>query len=122
MLRNPQLYGVGIDESESDPQLAERRADLAHSAAMLLDKHNLIKYDRKTGNLQATDLGRIASAFYVTYNTLATFNDHLRPTMVRPLLYRDPLPFLRFEQWECGDVCHSPFLRLRTNAHADHMQ
>jgi len=81
MLRNPQLYGVGIDESESDPQLAERRADLAHSAAMLLDKHNLIKYDRKTGNLQATDLGRIASAFYVTYNTLATFNDHLRPTM-----------------------------------------
>jgi pre-mRNA-splicing helicase BRR2 len=82
MLRNPQLYSVGIDESDTDPQLTERRADLAHSAATLLDKHSLIKYDRRTGNLQATDLGRIASAFYVTYNTLATFNDHLRPTMV----------------------------------------
>lgn len=82
MLRNPSLYGIPVDESESDPQLSERRADLVHTAATLLDKHNLIKYDRKTGNLQATDLGRIASAFYVTYTTLATFNDHLRPTMV----------------------------------------
>jgi len=81
MLRNPQLYGVPVDEAESDTQLSERRADLAHTAASLLDKNNLIKYDRKTGNLQATDLGRIASAYYVTYTTLATFNDHLRPTM-----------------------------------------
>jgi pre-mRNA-splicing helicase BRR2 len=84
MLRNPSLYGVPIDEVDSDPQLSERRADLVHTAATLLDKHNLCKYDRKTGNLQSTDLGRIASAFYVTYTTLATFNDHLRPTMVTP--------------------------------------
>jgi pre-mRNA-splicing helicase BRR2 len=84
MLRNPSLYGVPIDEVDSDPQLSERRADLVHTAASLLDKHNLCKYDRKTGNLQSTDLGRIASAFYVTYTTLATFNDHLRPTMVTP--------------------------------------
>jgi pre-mRNA-splicing helicase BRR2 len=36
----------------------ERRTDLAHSAAVILDKNNLIKYDRRSGNLQATDLGR----------------------------------------------------------------
>lgn len=55
--------------------------DLAHTAATLLDKHNLIKYDRRTGQFQVTDLGRIASHYYVTYTTIATFNEHLKPTM-----------------------------------------
>ena len=59
----------------------ERRKDLVHTAAVLLDRHNLIKYDRRTGNMQATDLGRIASYYYITYRTLATFNEHLKPTM-----------------------------------------
>lgn len=31
--------------------------------------------------VQATDLGRIASYYYVTYRTLATYNEHLKPTM-----------------------------------------
>jgi pre-mRNA-splicing helicase BRR2 len=63
------------------PILQERRIDLVHTAAAQLDKHNLVKYDRRMGNFQATDLGRIASYYYITYNTLATFNEHLRPTM-----------------------------------------
>lgn len=41
----------------------------------------LRSYDRRTGNLQATDLGRIASHYYITHTTLAAFNDHLKPTM-----------------------------------------
>ncbi len=61
--------------------MQERRLDLAHSAAVLLDKNNLVKYDRRTGNLQPTDLGRIASYYYVSYHTIATFNEHLKPTM-----------------------------------------
>ena len=59
----------------------ERRLDMAHTAATLLDKNNLIKYDRRSGNLQVTDLGRIASHYYVTYQSIATFNEHLKPTM-----------------------------------------
>lgn len=30
---------------------------------------------------QPTDLGRIASHFYVSYTTIAHFNEHLKPTM-----------------------------------------
>ena len=30
---------------------------------------------------QATDLGRIASHYYINYHTLATYNEHLRLTM-----------------------------------------
>ncbi len=80
MLCNPQLYGVPIDAVDADPVLKERRMDLAHSAAALLDKHSLIKYDRRSGSLQSTDLGRIASHYYVSIDTIAAFNEHLRPT------------------------------------------
>lgn len=52
-----------------------------HTAAVMLDRNNLVKYDRRTGALQSTDLGRIASQYYVSPNTIAAFNDHLRPTM-----------------------------------------
>lgn len=31
--------------------------------------------------MQATDLGRIASHYYITYSTLASFNEGLKPTM-----------------------------------------
>ena len=31
--------------------------------------------------VQSTDLGRIASHYYVSYHTLATYNEHLRVTM-----------------------------------------
>lgn len=47
-----QLYGVPKDVAATDPRLLERRLDLAHSAAVLLDKNNLIKYDRRSGNFQ----------------------------------------------------------------------
>ena len=48
MLRSPQLYGVA--SLKDDPLLEKRRADLVHSAAVVLDKCQLIKYDRKSGN------------------------------------------------------------------------
>jgi len=52
-----------------------------HSAANLLDKNNLIKYDRKTGYFQVTDLGRIASYYYISHGTISTYNEYLKPTM-----------------------------------------
>ena len=81
MLRNPTLYGVSIDAVEDDPVLEQRRADLIHTAAAQLDKSGLIRYDRRSGALQGTDLGRIASTYYVSHGTLMAFNQHLKPTM-----------------------------------------
>ncbi|KAK4355976.1 hypothetical protein RND71_024947 [Anisodus tanguticus] len=81
MVRNPTLYGLAADALKTDYALEERRADLVHSAAMLLDKNNLVKYDRKSGYFQVTDLGRIASYYYITHGTISTYNEHLKPTM-----------------------------------------
>lgn len=52
-----------------------------HAAANILDWNNLIKYDRKTGYFQVTDLGRIASYYYVSHRTISTYNECLKPTM-----------------------------------------
>ncbi|PON75800.1 hypothetical protein PanWU01x14_040600 [Parasponia andersonii] len=81
MIRNPTLYGLEADVLKRDIMLEERRADLIHSAATILDKNNLIKYDRRSGYFQVTDLGRIASYYYVTHGTISTYNEHLKPTM-----------------------------------------
>lgn len=43
MLRSPQLYGVPLGAVEADPLLQQYRLDLAHSAALLLDKYSLIR-------------------------------------------------------------------------------
>ncbi|KAF8970308.1 Sec63-domain-containing protein [Flammula alnicola] len=79
MLKSPALYGVG---------LIQKRADIAHSAAVLLEKCQLIKYERSTGRFTSTELGRIASYYYVTYNSMMVYNQHLRPTMSTLELFR----------------------------------
>ncbi|GAB2300493.1 DExH-box ATP-dependent RNA helicase DExH12 [Dionaea muscipula] len=81
MLRNPMLYKLPADVLTKDITLEERRSNLIHSAATILDKNNLIKYDRKGGYFQVTDLGRIASYYYITRGTIATYNEDLKPTM-----------------------------------------
>eukprot|EP01127_Copromyxa_protea_P004841 TRINITY_DN1465_c0_g2_i1.p1 TRINITY_DN1465_c0_g2~~TRINITY_DN1465_c0_g2_i1.p1 ORF type:complete len:2175 (-),score=565.90 TRINITY_DN1465_c0_g2_i1:144-6668(-) len=78
MLRNPELYG--ILDIENDRTLKQRRYDLIHSAATVLAKNNLINYDRKSGNFQVTDLGRIASHYYIAHHSMSVYNEHLKPT------------------------------------------
>lgn len=51
-------------------------------------QNNLIKYDRRTGNFQVTDLGRIASHYYIVHSSMATYNDYLRPSMTDIELFR----------------------------------
>ena len=52
-----------------------------HTAAVLLEKTSLIKYDRRSGGFKSTELGRIASHYYIAYTSMATYNQHLRPNM-----------------------------------------
>ena len=81
MRKNPQLYGITLDDKEDDPELTQRRTDLIHTAASMLDKASLLKYDRRTGNFESTDLGRVASHYYLTSGTIQQFNEGLKPTM-----------------------------------------
>ena len=87
MLRSPGLYSVGADYEE-DSALEQKRVDLIHSAAIVLEKSNLIKYDKKSGKLQATELGRIASHYYITHSSMLTYNHHIQPSITPIELFR----------------------------------
>jgi pre-mRNA-splicing helicase BRR2 len=83
MLRSPGLYSVGA-EYEDDEALEQKRVDLIHSAATVLEKSSLVKYEKKTGKLQPTELGRIASHYYITHNSMLTYNHHIQ-SMITPI-------------------------------------
>ncbi|KAH8657646.1 Sec63 Brl domain-containing protein [Tricladium varicosporioides] len=87
MLRSPGLYSVGADYEE-DKALEQKRVDLIHSAAVVLEKSNLVKYDKKTGRLQSTELGRIASHYYITHSSMLTYNHHIQPSITPIELFR----------------------------------
>ena len=88
MLRNPSLYNITADELKEDPYLEQKRIDLIHAAATILDKCNLIKYEKKTGRFQGTELGRIASHYYISHSSMSTYNQHLKPMMSLVDLFR----------------------------------
>ncbi|ESN94050.1 hypothetical protein HELRODRAFT_102998 [Helobdella robusta] len=85
MIHSPALYSVPVD---SDLLLEGYRSDLIHTAASLLDKHNLIRYDKKAGHFQVTELGRIASYYYISHETIATYNQQLKPMLSEIELFR----------------------------------
>jgi pre-mRNA-splicing helicase BRR2 len=87
MLRSPGLYSVGVDYAE-DEALEQKRVDLVHAAAVVLERCNLAKYDKKSGHLQSTELGRIASHYYISHNSMATYNLHIQPGISAIELFR----------------------------------
>jgi len=83
MLRNPALYGIPDPENtlREDQTLKQHRMDLVHTAACMLEKSHLIRYDRRSGMIHSTPLGRVASQFYISHSSMAVYNRHMRPTM-----------------------------------------
>ncbi|KAJ6085140.1 hypothetical protein N7499_004769 [Penicillium canescens] len=87
MLRSPGLYSVGADY-QNDDALEQKRVDLIHSAAAVLEKAGLVKYEKKTGRLQSTELGRISSHYYIGHNSMLTYAQHLQPSITTIELFR----------------------------------
>lgn len=68
IVRNPQFY-----RSQSE----NYRETLAHSALTVLSKDKLIHYNG--GRCSATELGRIASDFYIAHDSMKVYNSQLKP-------------------------------------------
>ncbi|KAL6450180.1 BRR2 Pre-mRNA-splicing helicase BRR2 [Candida maltosa Xu316] len=80
MLQSPSLYGVEADyDFKNDPTLYNRRADLIYTALLLLHENKLIVYDPPSGSVKSTELGRIASYFYINYETINLYGKMLKP-------------------------------------------
>lgn len=79
MCKNPLCYGLKMDDVMNDPQLTQKRRDLIVQAAQLLDRCMMCRYDPGSGNLGVTDLGRVASHYYIKHGTIEAFNSMLAP-------------------------------------------
>ncbi|CAA0836045.1 U5 small nuclear ribonucleoprotein helicase [Striga hermonthica] len=81
MKMNPLAYGIGWDEVIADPSLSLKQRALISDAARALDKAKMMRFDEKSGNFYCTELGRIASHFYIQYSSVETYNELLRRHM-----------------------------------------
>lgn len=77
MKQNPVAYGIKLDTLYEDPQLSMERLNLVTNAANILDRCLMVRYNEKSGNLGVTDLGRVASHYYIKYSTIEAFNTML---------------------------------------------
>ncbi|KZV56545.1 hypothetical protein F511_16144 [Dorcoceras hygrometricum] len=81
MKMNPLAYGIGWDEVMADPSLSLKQRSLVSDSARALDKAKMMRFDEKSGNFYCTELGRIASHFYIQYSSVETYNEMLKRHM-----------------------------------------
>ncbi|XP_074602133.1 U5 small nuclear ribonucleoprotein l(3)72Ab [Brevipalpus obovatus] len=87
--KNPNTYGISLAGSGSKKEIITNfMKRLLFTAASLLDKSGLIKFERRSGYFQGTELGRIASHYYCTHQSMATYNNLLKPYLSEIELFR----------------------------------
>lgn len=75
MLKAPQMYRVGT--YNDDPTYRHRRMEIMHTVLELLQKYGLAKY--RDGNVLPTEIGKIASDFYISAQSMSTYTKQLKP-------------------------------------------
>uniref|UniRef100_A0A158Q7W7 Activating signal cointegrator 1 complex subunit 3 n=1 Tax=Elaeophora elaphi TaxID=1147741 RepID=A0A158Q7W7_9BILA len=75
---NPLAYGIPRVQLERDPDLYEYFTQMMIEAAEKLDRNQMIRYDSMNGYVASTDLGRIASNYYLKYETIEVFMNGMR--------------------------------------------
>ncbi|KAJ6539226.1 Sec63-domain-containing protein [Mycena capillaripes] len=81
MRKNPLIYGISRDATGDDPQLGNKRNELICAAAQKLSDAGMIIFDRLSGDLTITDLGRIAAKYYIRHTSIEIFNKEFRQKM-----------------------------------------
>ena len=80
MVRNPLAYGIPFDQTAHDPRLVRWRHELVEVMARRLDSAKMVRFHPASGSLDATELGRTASHYYLSVGTIETFDELLSPT------------------------------------------
>eukprot|EP00796_Vickermania_ingenoplastis_P004309 gene4310-3124_t len=75
---NPMLYGLKVNSIRKDPELTAARYEMVLTAFQKLAKAGMVRFNEATGSVEATDLGRIASHYYLTHETIGEFNERMR--------------------------------------------
>ena len=81
MARNPLHYGIGHEELAMDEQLVGKRRSLILDAIRTLMRCRMIKFDQASGQLYPTDVGRVASHYYIHHESVEMYNSLLKTYM-----------------------------------------
>lgn len=108
MLHDRTLYRVGPDYDD-DPKLHRRCTDLAYSALMILVKNGLLKYEYHRDILTSTDLGKVASYYYISYESIRKYSKQLKPYLNEIELFHifagsEEFKYLRVRDEEQGEL------------------
>ncbi|CAD5212065.1 unnamed protein product [Bursaphelenchus xylophilus] len=106
---NPIAYGIDYREMRENPDLQAYLEDLAYAAAQRLDSNQMIRFDAGNGYLNSTDLGRIASLFYITIESIETFTNGHEAIKLTPNMTDDHILALicsssEFTQIQCRET------------------
>eukprot|EP00834_Sanchytrium_tribonematis_P004560 NODE_232_length_12051_cov_1.040997.p1 type:complete len:1780 gc:universal NODE_232_length_12051_cov_1.040997:10578-5239(-) len=77
MIKSPHVYHIPLEELEQDPTLMQRRINIIHSVFINLEKSGMAFY--KSPHIVSTDLGKIASYYYLPFDSLITYYQFLKP-------------------------------------------
>ena len=81
MRKNPLAYGISWEELAMDPELVDYRRNLIIEAARALDRARMVRFDERSGNIYTAEMGRVASHFYLSKNSIEVYNGLLKPYM-----------------------------------------
>ncbi|XGW28221.1 hypothetical protein V3C99_008208 [Haemonchus contortus] len=73
--QNPIAYGLPHMILDKDPDLRNHLTRMVTEVAVKLDQNQMIRFDSVNAFMHATDLGRIASNFYIKYETIEMLNE-----------------------------------------------
>jgi activating signal cointegrator complex subunit 3 len=80
MIKNPLMYGIKGDTVIDDPSFGGIRREMIEKAGKLLDNSKMIRFNEDSRTFSPTDIGRIASHFYISHETINIFNEKLKKT------------------------------------------
>lgn len=123
MVQSPKLYGADSLTNEEDPTFYVRRLELINAAFSVLHEKKLLVHDG--GKVVSTELGRIASYHYISYETVARYNQLLKPwhtegDIIRVFAHSDEFQFIpirreeRLEVHKLMEKCPIPIKELPT--------
>lgn len=98
------------DDLAGDPRLGAKRNQLALNAVRKLAETRMVNWNKSTGMLQITDLGRIAAKYYIRVSSIEIFNQRSKPKMSEA----DVLTMLSHST-EVSPFHSSPFSRFLTS-------
>lgn len=79
MVQNPLGYGVKNSDLQMDPSGHMVLLQKVTECVQKLNRARLIRYNKGTEQVYSTDMGRIASNYYINVETMNSFMSNLKP-------------------------------------------